>query len=440
MAALSLGIIADDLSGAAECASHALLRVSRSSVALGSSGSHAAGADVGRDVDPVVVTVDTDSRRLSPDDAARAVRAAAALVVAAPVVVKKVDSLLRGHVAAEVAALADELHRTPVVAVANPTLGRLVRGGVLHVGGTPLHETDLWAVEPRPAPARVAEVLAPLPTVLVPHTTVVLGVAAVSKALAAAAAGGLVAVCDAVTDADLDVVHAAATGTSAPTGTLLVGSGALADAAVRALPDHHPPGRPEATDQTASDLGAQRPSSLFVVLGTRAGGVAAQIAQVRAHATETLLLQPAQVLGDPAALAARVGDLPAHGTVVVALDPAAPAEPARARDLIEALAAAVAPHVDRYDAAFLSGGETARAVLDRLDVTSLDVVAEVETGTVMSRRPGSRLVVTRPGSFGDPSSLVRVARHLLGDSAPRHPASTQTATRATSGATNEENS
>ncbi len=34
MATLSLGIIADDLSGAAECASHALLRVSRSSVAL----------------------------------------------------------------------------------------------------------------------------------------------------------------------------------------------------------------------------------------------------------------------------------------------------------------------------------------------------------------------------------------------------------------------
>ena len=292
MATLSLGIVADDLSGAAECASHALLRVSRSSVALGSSGSHAAGADGGgadrvipapdtasttddgRDVDPVVVTVDTDSRRLSPGDAARAVRAAAALVAAAPVVVKKVDSLLRGHVAAEVAALADELHRTPVVAVANPTLGRVVRGGVLHVGGTPLHETDLWAVEPRPAPARVAEALAPLPTVLVPHTTVVLGVAAVSKALAAAAAGGLVAVCDAVTDADLDVVHAAATRTSAPTGTLLVGSGALADAAVRALPDHHPPGRPEATDQTASDLGAQRPSSLFVLLGTRAGGVA----------------------------------------------------------------------------------------------------------------------------------------------------------------------
>ena len=33
MATLSLGIVADDLSGAAECASHALLRVSRSTVA-----------------------------------------------------------------------------------------------------------------------------------------------------------------------------------------------------------------------------------------------------------------------------------------------------------------------------------------------------------------------------------------------------------------------
>jgi len=457
MATLSLGIVADDLSGAAECASHALLRVSRSTVALATvsprdaaSGppSTAPDPDAGTTTDAVVLTVDTDSRRLAPQDAVRAVRAAAALVTNASVVVKKVDSLLRGHVAAEVAALAAELHRTPVVAVTNPALERVVRGGVLHVAGTPLHETDLWSVEPTTAPARVAEALAPLPTTHVPHATVSLGVAAVAAALAAAADAGLVAVCDAETDADLDVVHAAAVSTSAGSGTLLVGSGALADAAVRALPDHRPAHRtadrtadrnPETGDAPSAPEDP-RPASLLVVLGTRAAGVGAQIAQVRAHAAETLLLQPTDVLGDPVALAARVGDLPTHGTVVVALDPAAPADPARSRELTEALATAVAPHLDRYDAAFLSGGETARAVLDRLDVTSVDVVAEVETGTVVSRRPGNRLVVTRPGSFGDPSSIVRVVQHLLEDGAPHHLAPTHTATRVTPGATTEENS
>ena len=201
-----LGIIADDLSGAAECASHVLVRVSRSTVVLVSESPQRRGPTL---VEPdTVLTVDTDSRRRVGADAVRAVRAAAALVTGAPVVVKKVDSLLRGHLGVEVAALADELQRTPVVAVANPALGRVVRDGVLHVGGTPLHETDLWAVESTAAPSRVAEALHPLPTVLVPHTTVLRGIEALTEALTEATRTGLVPVCDAVTDADLDVVHA----------------------------------------------------------------------------------------------------------------------------------------------------------------------------------------------------------------------------------------
>ena len=55
----------------------------------------------------------------------------------------------------------------------------------------------------------------------------------------------------------------------------------------------------------------------------------------------------------------------------------------------------------------------------------------------------ARLVVTRPGSFGDPTSLVRVAEHLLRP-CPARPDTTApistTATRATPGATTEENS
>src|SRR4051794_30921432 len=200
MAALSLGIIADDLSGAAECASHALLRVSRSTVSLAGAGAEPATDPLTVDTPALVVTVDTDSRRVDADAASRMVRAAASLVAAAPVVVKKVDSLLRGHVAVEVAALADELGRMPVVAVANPALGRIVRQGVLHVDGTPLHDTDLWEVEPGPVPRRVAEALRPLPTVLVPHETVLLGRAAVAEALVTAGRSGLVPVCDAVTE------------------------------------------------------------------------------------------------------------------------------------------------------------------------------------------------------------------------------------------------
>src|SRR6478752_5550113 len=129
MTAPSLGIVADDLSGAAECASHALVRVSRSIVVL--AGGHA------------------DATTVLPD----ASRTGAA--------------------------------------VANPALERVVVDGVLHVGGTPLHRTDLWAVEPTAAPDRVAAALHPLATVLVPHPVVTRGVAAVAAALVSAADAGL---------------------------------------------------------------------------------------------------------------------------------------------------------------------------------------------------------------------------------------------------------
>ncbi|MEW1952833.1 four-carbon acid sugar kinase family protein [Terrabacter sp. NPDC080008] len=459
MAELSLGIVADDLSGAAECAAHALVRVSRSIVNLTSSRPGPSPERTGTG-NTSVLTVDTDSRRLDGHHAAAAVRRAATLVADAPVVVKKVDSLLRGHLAVEVAALADELHRVPVVAVTNPALGRIVRDGVLHVDGMPLHDTDLWAVEPGPVPRCVADALQPLPTVLVPHETVLRGAEAVCVELAAAAERGLVAVCDAVSERDLDVVNEAARRASAAagSGTLVVGSGALADAAVRALPDRtgvsqhadllsavdaeHEAGDAPQRRDPGPGIGDAVPGVLMV-LGTRAPGTTAQIAQLKARGARVLLLEPGRLLDAPEDAGARLAGLPRRGVVVVALDPAAPVCPAQARRLSDALAAAVAPHIDQYGAALLSGGETARTVLDRLGVASLAVVAELETGTVLSRRPDGRHVVTRPGSFGDSSSLVRVAERLGGLSgtpatSPAAPPA-HTEPRATTGVINEEN-
>ncbi|GAB3872051.1 four-carbon acid sugar kinase family protein [Terrabacter terrigena] len=462
MAAPALAVVADDLSGAAECAVHALLRVSRSSVALAPApdahrDSPAAVASETASSDATCVTVDTDSRRLTQEAAVRAVRAAARLVAAAPVVVKKVDSLLRGHVGAEVAALAQELGRTPVVAVANPGLHRIVRDGVLHVAGTPLHQTDLWDVEPTPAPTAVSEALRPLRTVVVPQATVALGVDAVAEALAHARASGLVAVCDAATETDLETVHAAATGSTPE--ALLVGSGALAAVAARALPLERPDPEPRhgaPSDGTAHDgeteprPGADSepaPSVLFV-LGTRAPGLADQLAHLRAaHSVHTLLVRPDDLLTDPEHVRRHLGAALPGGVVVVTLDPTAPADPSRARRLAEALADAVAPAADAYDALFLSGGETARAVLDRLGVHALEVVTQIETGTVVSTRPGGRTVVTRPGSFGRPQSLVAVATHLLGSgpttcpqaSSPALTVSTTQSATAPSSATTKEN-
>jgi 4-hydroxythreonine-4-phosphate dehydrogenase len=159
-------VVADDLSGAVEVAS--VLGARR--IALG----HTDG-DV----------IDLGTRELPPDEAARRIRA-----LNGRVMFKKIDSLLRGNVQAEIEALTGDV----IVAPALPVEGRTVRDGVLHVHGVP-----------QPTPR--------------------------------------IALLDADTDEDLDAIVAAA-----PPGATLVGSAGLAAALGRRLgatplPKPHPSGR-----------------------------------------------------------------------------------------------------------------------------------------------------------------------------------------------------
>ncbi|MEU1947609.1 nucleotide-binding domain containing protein, partial [Streptomyces sp. NPDC020125] len=72
---------------------------------------------------------------------------------------------------------------------------------------------------------------------------------------------------------------------------------------------------------------------------------------------------------------------------------------------------AVAAHHGAVDLV-LTGGETARRVLDALAVAELDPVGQVHHGAVHLSTPDGRSVVTRPGSFGDPDSLRHIVQAL----------------------------
>ncbi|WP_319922881.1 four-carbon acid sugar kinase family protein, partial [Streptomyces griseiscabiei] len=122
--------LADDLSGAAETA-----------VALGGPGRIVlAPAPWDPPVHGETVVVDLDCRELPGADAARRVHDALRAAPVDTLVFKKADSLLRGNLAAETAALADGAEGV-VVATALPALGRTVRDGVVRLGDTPLHRT-----------------------------------------------------------------------------------------------------------------------------------------------------------------------------------------------------------------------------------------------------------------------------------------------------------
>ncbi|WP_413804120.1 four-carbon acid sugar kinase family protein [Streptomyces iranensis] len=285
--------IADDLSGAAEVAAAVCSRTTRSRVLLfGGPGTDGmATALRPRHIGEATV-LDLDSRYRPAAEAAEAVRGALRMswpdgtgpeVLDAPgalgapdaldaldapgaldaldtFVLKKIDSLLRGNVAAEIAALAED-GAGVVLAPALPIAGRVVRSGVVHIGGVPLHEGDAWRAEAVPPPVSVAHALGGLPTALIPLTTVRSSRPTLLTALRAAATAGLVAICDAETDADLDAIVEAALADGP--GMRLVGSGGLALAVGRHLATAFPAtgarAAPDATDPAAQ--GAMGPAA-----------------------------------------------------------------------------------------------------------------------------------------------------------------------------------
>src|SRR5215472_12002241 len=149
-------ILADDLTGAADCAI-AFARQGMESVATWGEGIRTIAASV--------LSVNVDSRNLPPRKAAeRQVAAQAAHWRPDVRLYKKIDSTLRGQPAAELAAQLSALAadgRAPlaVVAPAFPTAGRVTLDGRIEVGGVRLEDTPLWTRE-HTYPSALPEVLA----------------------------------------------------------------------------------------------------------------------------------------------------------------------------------------------------------------------------------------------------------------------------------------
>ncbi|WP_099017210.1 four-carbon acid sugar kinase family protein [Streptomyces malaysiensis] len=533
--------IADDLSGAAEVAAALHSRTTRSRVLLiGRPG--AVNGGVARALRPrhpgEATVLDLDSRYRPATEAAEAVREA--LRLSSPdenapdeldtLVLKKIDSLLRGNVAAEIAALA-EGGAGVVLAPALPIAGRVVRSGVVHLGGVALHESDAWRAETLPPPASVAHALGGLPTALVPLTTVRASRRTLLTALRTAAAAGRVAICDAETDADLDaVVEAAlaegprmrlvgsgglalALGRHLRTTLNAIGAGAApaatgkrgapaADAAPAAPPAEMAVAAPPADMAVGAARAAASPASagrpVLVVVGTAEPAAAEQVRRLVEDGAVHHQLPLAELLSggapvrlppltapvtvvslgapsgapDPApphgAVATDTAPLPSPRTAPETVTPAAapgpapkpapsptlrstpgtpptPASPSidtadhtgpdrpdgetgkqpgavSGRRLVLGLARvigdAVAAHHGAVDLV-LTGGETARRVLDALAVAELDPVGQVHHGAVHLATPDGRSVVTRPGSFGDPDSLRQIVQALRPHSTER---------------------
>lgn len=349
------------------------------------------------------VVVDLDCRSLPAADAARRVREALRAVPSDVLVLKKADSLLRGNLAAETAACAEGAEGV-VVATALPALGRTVRGGVVHLDGVPLHTTDAWRAESTAPPPSISAALGDARTTLVPLEAV--RGDALPAVLRAAVSAGQLPVCDAETDADLDLIAGAAL--DCGPGVRLVGTSGLAAAVGRLL------GRTEgawaattAGQAAPAPAGGRRERPLLIVVGTADPSAPAQIAQLTERGARHVSVN-ADVL-DSAAMEGMSDDV-----TVLSIDSGPGIRPGSARRLVSALARLAADRAGDADLV-LTGGETARHVLDALGVAHLTPLGQIHHGAVHALTPDGRHVVTRPGSFGDTDSLLRIATALRPD-------------------------
>jgi 4-hydroxythreonine-4-phosphate dehydrogenase len=282
----------------------------------------------------------------------------------------KIDSLLRGPIDATVRAAA-ATGRPVIIAAGNPKLGRTVVEGVVLVDGIPLDQTDLWTAESAPAPRSIADAAGQVPGVRIVDIT---------------------------SDADLDSVVAHATA-----DTILIGTGALTAAVARTLPQ-----RSAARPVAAS-------SRTVIVVGTADSGACAQLRELESAGTAVVRIDSADLL------AGRAVKPVAHDAVALAID--GPVAPENAHRLVHALADVAAGIIDDSTDLVLTGGETARTVLDRLGVDRIEPIHEIHAGAIASVTPDGRIVVTRPGSFGDHRSLATIAAYLRPNNSEAHPMS-----------------
>lgn len=187
----SVAVIADDLTGALDATvpfANAGLRCVVATAPLHLEAALRQGADV--------VAVSTNSRDLSGPVAAQAVAAAAMTLHRAAILFKKIDSRLKGNIAAEVgAAAAAQGLRQVLICPAIPQMGRVVTMGQLrgHGVAAPLQVLDCLAGQGLEAMAPDAETDADIDDMLasLPPRCLLVGASGLSAGLARQMARGL---------------------------------------------------------------------------------------------------------------------------------------------------------------------------------------------------------------------------------------------------------
>ncbi|WP_451984608.1 four-carbon acid sugar kinase family protein [Azospirillum endophyticum] len=337
------------------------------------------------------IAIDSGTREATRDEARRRVCAIAAGLPrnADALLYAKLDSLLRGHAAAEIAAwMAATAADHVIVAPAFPYQGRITRGGVQFARST---DGRSWT------PA-AGDLRADLERE---------GLSVQFRSPGEAVPAGI-SLWDAETDADLDAIAAA--GLALDGGVLWCGSSGLAGALARQL---------SSVTEGAAPLRPSRPIPEQMrgpVLGLFGTNHPAMAAQLDACPEQVLTLPD----GGPTSATVLAQRLDHAGIALATLALPGGTDRADAARHIEREFARLVRRLDPPSTLLVAGGETLRGLCLALEADRLDLDGHVWPGVPCSILRGGRFdgirVISKSGAFGDPALL----RRLLALGAPHH--------------------
>jgi uncharacterized protein YgbK (DUF1537 family) len=351
---------------------------------------------------------------------------------------KKVDSCLRGNLGAEVEALMDNMgYDLSFIAPAFPEMGRTTLHDLHLVDGTPVGETEVSRDPVTPVTeSRLSRVVKTHTRFKVAHVDVGfmegagertgerLGIE-IERQIGL---GVRHLVFDATCRTHLDKIVSETLRISKK--ILLVGSAGLAGS----LAGHFPKNPfPDDSSPGGSQEGNHlQEGSHLMVCGTTSERTGLQVsALIKAYAYEKVALSPS-LLGDPARQADLVTEAGLAGVVldknnlIITIDGShkdrAKAHKTRGVLSPEAVARGMGVFVSRVlertrpATLFLTGGDTANAVLESLGAKGVRLFGEIVTGMVSGAILGGPMnglaVVTKAGAFGGEDALVSFHKYL----------------------------
>ncbi len=358
--------------------------------------------------------LDTQSRALPVQQAVDAVRRAIGAIALEDFtyVIKKIDSTLRGHIAQEVLAV-DQMFGSDLVLCmpALPDLGRTTQQGVQHLHGVPLLQTELRSDPQTP----VTEDHLPRLLQSVYEREVALLSLAQVRSGAIDLGTHRVYVCDAVTNADMQTVVAAALA-SGKRRILWVGSAAIAD---RLMAQTCPVAPSLALVASVSDVTRRQ------VAYARQAGACWQVVPVERHLDGQEL---SEIVAEACQTLSQGRDVIVLSSATASRDALqrtweagqrlglSPQETGRRTQRIMGELARQILGKQLVSGLLLSGGDTALGVLQALGAAGSRVLGEAAIGMPYLRIEGGRYhglpAITKAGAFGQEDAIAFGLRKL----------------------------